>query len=265
MKVVPILLYHSVGHETSGPLRPYTTTPEAFRDQMAWVADEGYTTLTVHELQQALEGTAPLPPRPLVITFDDGLADFARHALPVLADHGHRCTMFVTTAVTWHSRPMALGGRTTLSRSEVAGLPGLGVEVGGHSHDHLQLDLLPTPRVASQVRVCKDQLEQTVGGEVTSFAYPHGYFRSTTRRLVREAGFTAACAVKNRLSHEADDPWALARVMLTADQSVPFLRRAIGDQDLPTAGSRERPATTAWRAARFVRTGGRPLVDAGPA
>jgi len=261
---VPILLYHSVGQETSGLLGPYTTTPAAFRDQMAWVADEGYTTVTIRRLAQALAGAAPLPPRPLAITFDDGLADFSRHALPVLADFGHRSTMFVTTAVMWRSRPMTLAGRRTLSRSEVAALPEAGVEVGGHGHDHLQLDLLPAPRVASQVRVCKDELEQALGTEVASFAYPHGYSRGVNRRLVREAGFSAACAVKNQLSHAADDPMALARVMLTAEQSVPFLRRAVGEQALATAGRTHRPVATAWRAARFVRTRGQPLVLAEP-
>jgi peptidoglycan/xylan/chitin deacetylase (PgdA/CDA1 family) len=210
-----------------------------------------------------LAGRAALPDRPLLITFDDGLADFTRNALPVLQSFGHTCTMFVTTAVAWHQRPRSLGGRPTLSWSEIRTLPGAGVELGAHSHDHLQLDLLSAPRVASQLRVCKDLLEQEIQTEVRSFAYPHGYQRETTRRLVERAGFSSACAVKNELSHRHDNRWALARIMLTAEQSVPYLRTAISSSGQPLARTRERPRTAAWRAVRFVRTRGRPLIAAG--
>jgi peptidoglycan/xylan/chitin deacetylase (PgdA/CDA1 family) len=259
---VPILLYHSVGSDTSGPLAPYTTAPADFRDQMAWIADEGYTTLSVAEYAAMLLGHQQLPDHPLLITFDDGLADFLDNALPVLSSHGHTCTMFVTTGVTWHTRPRALGGRPTLSWSQVAALPDSGVEVGAHSHDHLQLDLLPAPRVASQLRVCKEKLEQNIQAEVTSFAYPHGYNRAMTRLLVQEAGFSSACAVRNRLSHRDDHRWALARIMLTANQSVSFLRYALNEAGLPLARRREQIQTTVWRATRLLHTRGRPLITA---
>ena len=262
MSGIPILLYHSVGSDMSGPLAPYTTSPADFRDQMAWIANEGYTTLTVADYASMLLGHQRLPDRPLLITFDDGLADFLDNALPVLSSHGHACTMFVTTGVTWHTRPRALGGRPTLSWSQVAALPDSGVEVGAHSHDHLQLDLLPAPRVASQLRVCKDKLEQNIQAEVTSFAYPHGYNKATTRLLVQQAGFSSACAVKNQLSHRNDHRWALARIMLTTDQSVPYLRHALNDAGLRLAQRREHIQTTAWRATRLLRTRGRPLITA---
>ena len=263
MTGVPILLYHSVGGDTTGPLGMYTLSPRNFRAQMSWVADEGFTTLTVRDYAALLAGRGSLPERPLLITFDDGLADFASNALPVLQSFGHRCTMFVTTGVAWHRRPRSLGGRPTMSWSDIRTLPGPEMELGAHSHDHLQLDLLTKPRAASQLRVCKDLLEQETQGSVDSFAYPHGYHRAATRRLVEGSGFTSACGVKNELSHGDDDRWALARIMLTADQSVPFLQTAIRQSGLPLARMRERPRTTAWRAARLLRTRGRPLIAAG--
>ena len=143
----------------------------------------------------------------------------------------------------------------------MSALPGSGVEVGGHSHDHLQLDLLPAGRVSRQLRTCKDQLEQETQSEVSSFAYPHGYNRAMTRRLVQEVGFSSACAVKNRISHQDDDRFALSRVMLTSDQSLPFLRLSICESRLPVAKSHEQLRTSLWRLARLVRTGGRPLVS----
>ena len=261
MTRVPVLLYHSVGSDTSGPLGPYTASVLDFRAQMAWIADEGYTTFTVREYTAMLAGRRSVPERPLVITFDDGFVDFVQNALPVLRTYGHVCTMFVTTAASWRQRPRALGGRPTMSWSQIAALLDSGVEVGAHSHEHLQLDLLPSSRVACQLRTCKGQLEQETQSEVASFAYPHGYNRATTRRLVQEAGFSSACAVKNRISHLDDDRFALSRIMLTSDQSVPFLRRSIAESRLPIAEGHEQLRTSLWRLARLVRTGGRPLVS----
>jgi peptidoglycan/xylan/chitin deacetylase (PgdA/CDA1 family) len=257
---VPILLYHSVGDVTSGPLGPYTMSIPAFKDQMAWIADQGYQTMTVSTFSSVLRGQARLPERPLLITFDDGLADFLDNALPVLSSRGHACTMFVTTAATWRSKPRALGGRPTLSWSQVTTLAQSGVEIGGHSHEHLQLDLLSAAKVREQIKTCKDQLEAATTSEVTSFAYPHGYNRAATRRLVEEFGFTSACAVRNETSHARDEPMALARIMLTSGQSVRFLDWALTRSSLPLARPKQRLRRSAWRAVRLMRTRGRPLI-----
>jgi len=256
---VPILLYHGVGEDTSGPLGPYTLPLRVFRDHMSWIADQGFTTISVGQLAEVRSGSRSLPPRPLVITFDDGLADFANHALPVLRSFGHASTMYVTTAATWSREPRTLGGRLAMSAGQIAEAAAAGVEMGGHGHEHPQLDLLPAARVRAELHRCKDRLEQLVGTEVASFAYPHGYHRATTRRLVREAGFTSACAVRNRVSHLDDDPFALARIMLTSGQGVSFLERGLGGA-LARAGRGGRVRAAAWRAARLVRTGGRPAV-----
>ena len=86
-----------------------------------------------------------MPPRPVVLTFDDGFADFHDRALPLLARYGFTATVFVTTG--WiadsgapdaaHRRP----GRM-LSWSQIAEAAATGVEIGAHSHGHPELDLL---------------------------------------------------------------------------------------------------------------------------
>jgi len=260
---IPILLYHSVGDDTTGPLGPYTCSPAAFRDQMAWIAEHGYSTMTVQELVETRVGARPMPDRPLLITFDDGLADFTRNALPAIRANGHTATMFVTTSATGtDGARRALGGRLALTRREVADLPAAGVEVGGHSHRHAQLDLLRRSEAADQVRSCKQILEDVLQAHVSSFAYPHGYYSRSTQRLVRDAGFTAACAVRERVSHEGDDQFALARLMLTAGQSVRFLEDALGSDGVAPARRGPRTRSRVWRTVRRVTTRGRDLIDA---
>ena len=261
MTPIPVLLYHAVGDDRSGPHGPFTCSVRSFRDQMAWVADQGYSTITVGELGRALTGARPLPSKPLAITFDDGLADFWDNALPVLRAHGYASTMFVTTAGMWDRRPRGLAGRPTMSREQVSHLPACGVEVASHGHEHPQLDLVRRQRVVHELRTSKDLLEQVVQHEVSSFAYPHGYSTRLIRRMVAEVGYSFACAVRNEVSHLDDDRFALARVMLTSDQSVPFLQSSLREGGLRQARDPDRARSRMWRCARAVTTRGRPLVE----
>ncbi len=252
--VVPILLYHSVNVEDGGLMRRYTMAPARFRAHMAWIADQGRSTMTVSDYAAALEQDAPLPDRPLVVTFDDGYADFLSEAAPVLGEHGIRATLYVTTAPIGETRRGTLAGRPMLTWNELRQLGEVGVELGAHSHDHAQLDLLPRPEVERQVTRCKHLIEDRVQVEVRSFAYPHGHHSATVRDAVRAAGYTSACAVKNALSHRGDDVWALGRVMFERGDTVEQLRTACEDGVHPLSWPGERPLARGWRAVRRVRT-----------
>jgi peptidoglycan/xylan/chitin deacetylase (PgdA/CDA1 family) len=257
--VIPILCYHSVSEDYSGALGPYSLPPRLFRQHMAWVAGEGFSTMTAARLQQCLDAGEGLPARPLLITFDDGLADFLEEALPVLQVHALVATMFVTTAGTWSKRPRALAARRTLSRTEVLALPEAGVEVASHGHQHHQLDLLPRQEVERDLRTSKSLLEDLLQADVTSFAYPHGYNRAATRDVVRRTGFTSACAVRNTLSSTEDDRWRRARLMLSGFPGVRELSQELRRSAATNSairGFRE----GGWRAVRLARTRGRPLV-----
>src|SRR4051794_20859778 len=95
--VVPILLYHRVATIASPLIQPFTVTPAGFREHLDCVTELGFTSLTVSSFLDAARGSAPLPSRPLVITFDDGYADFYEAALPALRERGLSSTLYVTT------------------------------------------------------------------------------------------------------------------------------------------------------------------------
>ena len=257
-RTVPVLLYHSVSAEATGLMQRYTLSPEMFRQHVAWIAQNGFDTITVSDYAMALRGEKPLPRRPLVVTFDDGYADFLVEAAPVLAEHGIVSTLYVTTRPIGRTRRGTMAGRAMLTWSELRELPALGVEIGGHSHDHAQLDLLAGDRLVHQVRTCKQALEDHLQLRVDSFAYPHGYNSATTRRAVRAADYTSACGVGNALSHARDDLWSIARIMLEHDDGVDRLRRGCADAADPLATPGDSPVRRAWRTARRIRVGLRP-------
>ena len=101
-KTVPILMYHSISKQATSRFRQFAVPPELFADHMLYLHENAYTSISVTQLVQALfSGDTPscaLPDRPVVITFDDGFADFYSEALPVLKQYNFMATLYIATA-----------------------------------------------------------------------------------------------------------------------------------------------------------------------
>lgn len=91
----PVLVYHDITAVRSGD--EYAVSLSAFREQMAFLHAQGYRTLSLRDLDEIAAGRMSLPPRPVMISFDDGLASFAQLALPVLEEHGQQAILSVVT------------------------------------------------------------------------------------------------------------------------------------------------------------------------
>lgn len=218
---VPILLYHAITADPPAWIAEYAVTPAAFRAQLDAVVASGRQPLTVSQYIDGRSGTAPLPPRPVLITVDDGFADFADNALPALAERNLPCTLYVTTgACAGRPRQTVLPDAAMLRYADLPGLEAAGVEIGAHSHTHRQLDLLPGREVAQELSISRDLLAETLGHRIRSFAYPHGYWRPGVRRLAGAAGFDSACAVGNAWSSARDHRLAMSRLMVRADHDL---------------------------------------------
>ena len=204
----------------------------------------------------------------MVITFDDGFADFATAALPALSAHGLTATLYVTTGALRGGAaptvPPALAPHM-LAWSQLRELRDAGVEIGGHSHTHPQLDTLGARAAHEEIAGPKARLEDALGEPVTSFAYPHGYSSRRVRRLVHEAGYASACAVKQTLSAPGDDRFALARLMVRTTTSPAEIAAWLDRRGAPPPRSREALRTRGWRAVRRGRAlvTRRPGVDPG--
>lgn len=256
---VPILLYHSIAEDATPQYQRWAVCPEMFAAQMAYLQEYQYTPLNVTQFVRAISaGGVHLPPRPVVITFDDGLADFFTGAFPILQQYDFTATLYLTTGFIGRTgrwlRPEGEGDRPMLTWAQVAEISAGGIECGAHSLSHPQLDTLPRAAAAEEIRRSKAGLEQRLGRPVLTFAYPHGYYDSTIRRMVQEAGYTSACAVKHALSASTDDRFALARLMVTAGTDRAGFSDLLAGRGLPVAPARERLRTKGWRLAR--RTAG---------
>ncbi|MGF1430691.1 polysaccharide deacetylase family protein [Kitasatospora sp. LaBMicrA B282] len=272
MTAVPVLLYHAVQDDPPDWIAPLTVTPRAFAEQLARLGDSGRTVVPLRRLVAAQRGGHPLPERAAVLTFDEGFADFYWTVSPALAERDLPATLFVTTGAV-HVPGEPPGGSLLppaemLTWRQLTTLDALGVEIGGHSQTHPQLDVLPGRRVSAELIRCKAELEEALGHQVSAFAYPHGYSSLAVRRRVQDAGWTCACAATGAFSSAADDPLRIARLVVRADTAPEHFQRWLDGYGAPVGTEPDRLRTRGWRLYRRLRGVGRGSAGragAGPA
>ncbi|MGW3682333.1 polysaccharide deacetylase family protein [Streptomyces prasinus] len=250
---VPILMYHSVAVDPDDATRALSVSPRAFAEQMAVIAARGLTPVGTALLAARWRTGRPLPARPVLITFDDGYEGVHRHALPVLAEHGFPATLFVSTG--WLRGPHDTGGApdTMLDWDQVRELAAAGVEIGGHSHSHPQLDQLDDRRLRSELILCKEIVSDQLGRVPASFAYPYGYSSRRVREAVRETGYAQALAVGNGLARRVQGPYALRRVTVRRSTDTAEFERLVDGRDLTRVFVQDRALTKGYAVVRRAR------------
>lgn len=240
---VPILMYHSISTSATPAFHRFTLHPKLFAAHMAYLAQHGYRTLTMSELTDSRRragGSAEVPPKSVVLTFDDGFADFYTDVLPVLRRHGFAATLYVITgyvgATSRWLEPEGEADRPILTWTQLHEIADSGVECAAHSDTHPQLDDVPRQRVRHELSRPKHVLEDRLQRPVRSFAYPFGFYSRWVREMVEETGYSSACTVQELVS-TGYDPFLEPRLTVSAGTDVTALARLL-DQGRPTAANR---------------------------
>jgi peptidoglycan/xylan/chitin deacetylase (PgdA/CDA1 family) len=219
-----ILMYHAIARDGEAPSRFVLSQPR-FRSQMAWLKRAGYTVISLDDLVRCLREYRLPPAKSVVLTFDDGYRDTLDLALPVLERFGYPWTLFMPSSAGAHNgwaRAESLQGRDLIDIHEAASL-GRG-SVGAHTRTHVDLVAVPRDEAEREIVESKAELEGALGKPVTLFAYPFGKTDEEVRRLVREAGFEAACTTTPGPNRPATDPYMLHRSEIDGrDSLVRFL------------------------------------------
>ncbi|MGY2002559.1 polysaccharide deacetylase family protein [Blastococcus sp. SYSU DS1024] len=184
---VPVLCFHQLREFRAGDsayARTIITPPAVFRAQLQALRDGGRTPIGVPELLDHLQFGAPLPDRPVVLTFDDGSATHHSVALPVLREFGYPAAFFPMTVV--------LGKPDWLSAEQLRDLDRAGMTIGAHSWDHQRVDRLTGDEWATQLDRPRAELSELLGHPVEVLAYPHGMWSPEALPRVAAAGYRAA-------------------------------------------------------------------------
>lgn len=214
---VPVLLYHHLEPGADGSNGAVISTEE-FAAQMAWLADNGYTSVTTADLLDWLNGAQPLPDRPVMITFDDGYRSNYAYAYPVLQQHGFTGVVFMVTSLAGQK----FGSLEYLGWEDMRALTASGViEIQAHSHDgHRLIGGEPALIAWSEEGILEDwrKLTEAMAAEglppVVAYAYPFGAHDEEAVNALRAAGVRLGFTVAGGRVGQGDDPLLLNRLVV---------------------------------------------------
>jgi peptidoglycan/xylan/chitin deacetylase (PgdA/CDA1 family) len=234
---VPILTYHSISQSANPKFKQLTVAPALFTAQIDFLYQHAYTPLNATQLIDALTGKSTLPERPVMLTFDDGFADFYQQALPILRHRNFTATLYIVTGFVgnmskWLQRARE-PERPMLNWQQIVEISSSGIECGAHTHSHPKLDALPLPVARNEIVRSKELLEDHLGLQVSSFAYPFGYHTAALRQLVQEAGFRSACTANLALHPDTTEHFALQRLMVTPNTNIDKFRTLLAEIEIP--------------------------------
>ncbi len=161
---VPIILYHRI--DTSPINSQYYVPPEKFDEEMKLLYDWGYTTITTELLIKAITEGADLPPRPILITFDDGHLNNYTAAFPIMKKYGFTGVLYIIANY--------MGTDNYMNADQIKEMAAAGWEVGSHSISHADLTSLEPYRQRLEVVESRTLLEEALGVPILTIAYPFG-------------------------------------------------------------------------------------------
>jgi peptidoglycan/xylan/chitin deacetylase (PgdA/CDA1 family) len=205
---VPILEYHVLGAAPADAPYPdlYIRRP-VFHRQMDWLDEHGYEAVTLDQVEDAWYRGGTLPPRPIVLSFDDGYRPQFTYALPELRRHG------------WAGVLNLKAEGSDLYRSNVEAMIAAGWELAAHTIHHLDLTELNAAQLKEEVAGSRAILRREYGVPVDNFCYPAGRFDSTVIAAVEAAGYVGA-TTEIRGYASRDRPYELARFEILGSQGL---------------------------------------------
>jgi len=192
---IPILVYHHVVPGRSAGV--LFVTPEGFEQQLKFLQDNGYQSVSFSDLADCLEYGAPLPERPVILSFDDGWENQFTYGFPLLQKYGFSATFFMVTNYIDHQNFMTTDQLKTMIAA--------GMTIGSHSRSHPALPSLGTgQRLKDEIAGSKAWLEDRLGVAIDTFAYPYGSYTAADVAAVKAAGYRTARTVDSG-THAAID------------------------------------------------------------
>lgn len=180
------LVYHIINRTISDKI---AISEEAFEAQLRYLHKEGYTTLSLAQAIDILDGKTQPQPRSVLLTFDDGYVDNLYVALPRLRVYGMTATLFVISAFIGQTNrwnPKAGYDVNHLTWDELRQWIKGGGDIGGHTHTHLCMTRLNAQEMHTAVFVNKHLLEEQLHMKLRAFSYPYGAYNPLAQEVVSE-------------------------------------------------------------------------------
>lgn len=204
---IPILNYHKIDYLNHA----LSISPQEFEEQMAYLHDNGYHTITPDQLMNYLNRGKKLPAKPIMITFDDGYLDNYMNAYPILKKYGFTATIFLVTNLVGNDNRF-------MSWDQVREMQRAGIVFGSHTVNHAVLTKLSPEDAIQELKGSRQVMQKELGEAPRYFAYPTGAYNLQIEELVRQTGYAAAFTIRYGQAGVSSDPYALERIPLFKGQ-----------------------------------------------
>lgn len=213
---VPILMYHYVSSPPADAdiyRADLSVTPNDFAGHLDRILDENYTTISLYDLWQHLVTGIELPPRPVILTFDDGYVDNFDNAFPLLVQRGMTATFFVVTDFVDQNRP----GYVTWDM--VREMYNAGMSIESHGINHFSLKNRQSDFLVFQALRSKETIAARIGVTPRFISYPAGEYDQLTIDIFQSAGYLAGVTTIQGATHNSNSLFELRRVRVRGTTS----------------------------------------------
>ncbi|MCX6150790.1 MAG: trifunctional glycosyltransferase/class I SAM-dependent methyltransferase/polysaccharide deacetylase [Ignavibacteriales bacterium] len=220
---LPILMYHRISADGLVETSRYKITPDDFYEQMKYLFENGFYTISINEWGKAILNNKPLPGKAISLTFDDGFKDFYTYAAPILKEFGFSATVFLVVNCIgktnkWDSH---YGEEIELMNwDEIRELQIQGIQFGSHSLNHLPLTSVPPTEVVIEAIKSREILSRELGTQVDLFAYPYGDVNDSVKHIIGACGYLYAVSTEYTLSTLQDKLLSLPRIEIMGSDSI---------------------------------------------
>lgn len=182
--------------------------PEQFREQIAYLADNGFETVDFYDLSLAITDKRELPEKPVIISVDDGYRDNYENAFPILQEYGLSATFFVVT------QPIDDGNETYMTWEMVEEMADAGMRIEPHSKTHADLTVHERDYVIYEILGSQETIAAHIGHTPRYFCYPGGRYDETTMAILSDLNFWGAVTTASGSWHGYNERFEWARLRM---------------------------------------------------
>jgi len=213
---VPILMYHEVNDLLANDL--YLSV-EDFTAHLTYFEEAGITPISMQQLYDHWVNDAPLPEKPIVLTFDDGYRSMYTTVYPLLKERGWSGTFYCIANCRWSDN--------FLLEDMIAEMAANGMEIGSHTSKHRELNTLSAEDVLYELSDSKDVLSSITGKEITMLCYPAGRYNDDTKTTASETGYLCAVTTKNGFAEKSQGMYDLKRIRVSRGNGAAWIKNTL--------------------------------------
>lgn len=246
---VPVIMYHRVinNPENEGVYGTYIYE-DMFKKHLQYLKDKNYTVITFKDLDKiGWRNRFEKGRKYIILTFDDGYKDNYDLAFPILKEFNFKATIFLMGSLTYNEWDVKAGGEKEfplMSVEMIKEMQDYGIEFGAHTFNHPKLNTLSNEEIEYQIVDVKKPLEEKIGKEIITFAYPYGILNDYAKEMAKKAGYTFALATDSGSVCLSDDLYQIRRIAIFPNTNLfSFKRKVAGNYNFIKIKREERLRT----------------------